>query len=40
MGETPEKAFFVKRDGKPTRRRSSTGQLIVETGPAPVKPSG
>ena len=40
MGETPEKAFFVKCDGETNPPEVvDAGQLIVEIGLAPVKPA-
>jgi hypothetical protein len=40
MGETPEKAFFVKCDAETNPPEVvDAGQLIVEIGLAPVKPA-
>jgi hypothetical protein len=40
MGETPEKAFYVKCDGETNPPEVvDAGQLIVEIGLAPVKPA-
>jgi phage tail sheath protein FI len=40
MGETPEKAFYVKCDGETNPPEvTDAGQLIVEIGLAPVKPA-